>query len=509
MSLKKYMSEIRKNQSTSQDDAFMKPDPDKVTGMRIGSYDKLNEKGYVPEETVIYNGDIIIGKVTPIQATEKSNKIYKDSSETYRAHAPGVVDRVYTGIYNVEGYEVRKMRVRSMRPPVTGDKFCCYTPDHDVLTTDGWVPINELTLRHKVACLINGTILEYQHPVETMEYDYDGNMYIVESNQVNLKVTPNHRMYTSNRTGEKYVIQRADEIYGKERKYLKNVDNFINSNPLPDELKGEINNPTHFIINNIENMEPLEISINDWLVIFGIWISEGCVKDNWALCYATHKQRVKNALENAFKNSNIKFLKREDKIDDELNKWDDELNKWDDELNKWYVNDKRLVKYFDPLNVGAVNKFLPEWVWYLTKHQSELLINAMMLGDGHTMKNGTHRYDTSSKKLADNFQRLCLHAGFSTNMILKYEAGHTTICKAIGKEGEIFKSTTDVYRLTVIKSLNNPLVNKNITSAGQNRLDRYENYVGKVFCCRMNNDDGVIYVRRNGYPVWCCNSRHG
>ena len=41
--LKKYNSEITKNPSTSQDDIFTKPDRNKVTGMKQGYYDKLNE----------------------------------------------------------------------------------------------------------------------------------------------------------------------------------------------------------------------------------------------------------------------------------------------------------------------------------------------------------------------------------------------------------------------------------------------------------------------------------
>ena len=77
-SLKKYISVAQKNQSTAQDDIFMKPDSSKVVGMRHGSYDKLNDKGYVPEETVVTNGDVIIGKVSPIQAGSNTNKLYKD-----------------------------------------------------------------------------------------------------------------------------------------------------------------------------------------------------------------------------------------------------------------------------------------------------------------------------------------------------------------------------------------------------------------------------------------------
>jgi DNA-directed RNA polymerase beta subunit len=37
------------------------------------------------------------------------------------------------------------------------DKIHCLTPDHEVLTTSGWVPINEITTDHKVATLVVGT----------------------------------------------------------------------------------------------------------------------------------------------------------------------------------------------------------------------------------------------------------------------------------------------------------------------------------------------------------------
>lgn len=122
-SYKKETETIAKNPSTSQDDVFVKPDKSKVTGMRNGVYDKLNEKGYVPEETVVNNGDFIIGKITPIQPQEGSNKVYKDTSKAYKANVSGVIDKVWTGIYNNDGYEMYKMRIRSERIPKIGDKF--------------------------------------------------------------------------------------------------------------------------------------------------------------------------------------------------------------------------------------------------------------------------------------------------------------------------------------------------------------------------------------------------
>jgi DNA-directed RNA polymerase beta subunit/intein/homing endonuclease len=122
-SLKKWASIIEKNQSTSQDDIFMKPDQSKLAGTRHAVYDKLNDKGFVPEETIVVNGDVIIGKVTPIQPAPGSNKCYKDSSEIYKSGEPAIIDKVFQTT-NSEGSDMIKMRTRSIRIPKIGDKFC-------------------------------------------------------------------------------------------------------------------------------------------------------------------------------------------------------------------------------------------------------------------------------------------------------------------------------------------------------------------------------------------------
>lgn len=125
-SLKEYSDTIAKNASTGQDDIFMKPDVNKVTGMKSTIfYEKLNDKGFAPVGTVIKNGDIIIGKVSPIQ-TDKSegNKIYKDDSKEYKSSVPGVINKVVDTNENADGYKMINIGTRSERIPNVGDKFC-------------------------------------------------------------------------------------------------------------------------------------------------------------------------------------------------------------------------------------------------------------------------------------------------------------------------------------------------------------------------------------------------
>lgn len=220
--LKKHISSIQKNQSTSQDDIFMKPDPTKVTGMRHGSYDKLNDRGFVPEETKIENGDIIIGKVSPIQPVGNSNKTFKDNSEIYRSHAPAVIDKVYTNIYNSDGYEMRKVRTRSERIPRTGDKFCIpESVNVDVLTYTGWKSIKDITMDDLVATLVDGNNLEYVKPIDTYSWDYKGDIYELRSKYANIDVTIDHELYVKEEHCSHFELTQAKDIIGKKHSIKK------------------------------------------------------------------------------------------------------------------------------------------------------------------------------------------------------------------------------------------------------------------------------------------------
>ena len=44
-----------------------KPDPTKTKGMKFGNYDKVTNKGIIPENTLLENNDVIISKVVPIK----------------------------------------------------------------------------------------------------------------------------------------------------------------------------------------------------------------------------------------------------------------------------------------------------------------------------------------------------------------------------------------------------------------------------------------------------------
>ena len=102
-----------------------KPDPSKTRGMKFGNYNKVNSKGLVPENTLIENRDIIIAKVTPIRENRNNlTKVikYDDGSKQYKTVEETYIDRNYMD-RNGDGYSFAKVRLRSLRTPVIGDKF--------------------------------------------------------------------------------------------------------------------------------------------------------------------------------------------------------------------------------------------------------------------------------------------------------------------------------------------------------------------------------------------------
>jgi len=102
-----------------------KPDPSKTKGMKFGNYNKVNQRGVIPENTLLENRDIIISKVIPIKENRNDHtKVikYEDQSKIFRTHEETYVDKNYIE-RNGEGYNFAKVRTRNVRKPVIGDKF--------------------------------------------------------------------------------------------------------------------------------------------------------------------------------------------------------------------------------------------------------------------------------------------------------------------------------------------------------------------------------------------------
>lgn len=342
------------------------------------------------------------------------------------------------------------------------DKIHCLTPDHDVLTYRGWIPITSVQMTDKVATLQNGKTV-YTQPLQIWNYDYSGDIYQIESQQVDLMVTPEHKMWVAKPVRRKktwnYGFYKAGNIFRKHVKYKKSAI-------WPAE-------EYQFFLDD------KKVDMNSWLILLGIWFTEGWIEYSSLkrVIISDNKQRVKDALYPALDNLNFNYYT-------------------DKKSNKTYIWETKLIEYLKTVSVCAINKTLPEWVWCLSCEQSKILLESMCLGNSSRTKNGTVCYYTSSLKLADDVQRLALHCGWSSNKCLWHKAGNTT-----EYQNQQIVSTVDHYKLSIIKTKNNPSVNHDHCL----KQDKLINYTGTVHCLEVPGN--IFYVRRNGKPVWTGNSR--
>lgn len=114
-----------KQKINGEEEMRCKPDPKKTKCMKFANYDKVGANGLIPENTIVKNRDVIISKVVPIKMNKSDmTKVikYEDQSRVFRKQSETYVDKNYL-TKNGEGYTIAKVRLRTSRKPIIGDKF--------------------------------------------------------------------------------------------------------------------------------------------------------------------------------------------------------------------------------------------------------------------------------------------------------------------------------------------------------------------------------------------------
>jgi DNA-directed RNA polymerase beta subunit len=470
-----------------------KPNPAKTKGIKFGNYDKLNAQGFIPENSLVENRDVIIAKVVPIKENRndptKTVK-FEDQSKTYRTTEESYVDKNYTG-RNGDGYDFAKVRVRTLRKPVLGDKFCAL-PTQQVLTDAGWIQMVDLDPEvHRVCTLNTEGKLHYEYPSAKMIFEHnsvdgtDEPLYHIENKQVEITCTMNHKLYVQTRyefeqhrlSGNEgcgpYKLLEAREIAkktGKQKgmwvRFQKTMDNAY-----PD-------------IETIRIGET-DYNMDAWLQLLGMFISDGC---------ADH---CKSIYISVFKTRKIDFIAT---ILEKLKLY--HTIQTDGTFRISGSKTPAVYEHFKELSVGAFNKYLPDYVWNLSQRQSIVLLEGLLQGDGTTMKykgeDEFSRYCTISPRLADDVSRLALHCGWSG--IVKISEEPTGIAR-VGKRnlgtraGEAMSATLrhTYYKVSIIREQNQPWINKKTNES--NKESRIP-YKGQVYCIEMPSSH-VYYMRES------------
>jgi DNA-directed RNA polymerase II subunit RPB2 len=295
---------------------------------------------------------------------------------------------------------------------MVADKCHCLTGDHDVLTSKGWKSISRIKRIDKVA-ILKGTTLVYECPTDILRFDYTGIVYHVKDHQTDLVVTKDHRMYVSLKDQE-YHLLKVQDLEGEQRVHYKHSIDSLTNNYYTFQCPGLEYQPTMIT----------------WLMFFGIYMSSGYVDLEDRTLHFTSK-RILPVLENM----NLEYSLK--------------------------VENKHLFNY-----IAGLKKFcFPDWVWKCNLRQVRILLKWLTLDNPHSIF-------THSEEMADQCQRLILHAGWTSE-----------------KKFVDFSWKVNIYKWS----------HKSTPS-----MTKY-GYTGKVYCLSVSSE--VFLVRRGGKCVFTGNSR--
>jgi len=461
-----------------------KPDKSKTKGIKYGNYDKVNQQGFIPENTLVENRDVIIAKIIPIKENRndptKTIK-YEDQSKTFRTTEETYIDKNYTG-RNGDGYNFAKVRVRVFRKPGYGDKFCSL-PTQQVLTDYGWIEIQDIDItKHKVCSLdINGNMC-YEYPKAKYEYDHNDKMYSIKNKQIEIVCTLNHKLYVQKRSAKQYELIKAEDVMGKMVRFQKSLENV---NPdIPTICIGDV-----------------DYDMDAWLQFIGMFISDGCCDNsNKAIFISALKARKIEFNKQILEKLGINYSYHTD--------------------GNYYISGSKypdLYECINELSLGALNKRLPEYIWNLSKRQSIILLEALLQGDGNTVQykgeDEFSRYGTISIQLANDISRLAVHCGWSGIIKIAEEPtgipheGKRNLGSRAGTTVSITQKHT-YYKVSIIRKQNQPWINKKKNDSNNEELIDYN---GKVYCIEMPSSH-TYYMRETQHSpslIIGNSSRHG
>jgi thymidylate synthase ThyX len=367
----------------------------------------------------------------------------------------------------------------------------CYDDDTDVLTDEGWKPWPKIDGTETFGTLnpVTGE-LEYQQATQVFHADYFGQMYRVQSEQVDLLVTPNHRMWVqrqdthaARRGAQQFAVEFPNDILHKRVSYQKCAGwagQAASQVTIPGTYRTwqrkDRDHPT------TRNYPGVTFPIEPFAKFLGYYLAAGSVNGH-QIVLAQNRGEI-------------------------LNKMADTIRSMGLPANLPTTGNGCARTQCLPLRdllagLGhALDKRIPSMVQDWPPGIIRIFLNAMIEGDGTTHRTFNHRVIyTASREMADDLQVLAIKAGWSANVRIDDRTG----AEHFMPSGQLIRHCRPCYVVSIITGCLTPLVNHQRLRAPNRYLneegyqDGFEFYAGKIHCVQVPN--GLLFVRRNGKPV--------
>ena len=440
----------------------------------------------------------------------------------------------------ISPYEIRGtgLVVSCFRALMLWDKLReCYGTKHEVLTQDGWKKIFDIIeINHdnfnpdrlKTVGVdydengnVHGTItlkkgvkvaqfnpeteeIEFVEPEELHMSRYQGKMLHFSGKKVDSLITPNHKMWVKKQNTKKTGPKFGDwhKIPAQEM--------------LESKTWWKFRSTVKWTGKKIETVELCNknVSADLYLEYLGYVVSEGCVfrTDNKKRYdnSVSISQLTQNNKHDKFKTVSVLIANAIEKNIFEEVKVAGSGYSSKNPKEKWIgrISGRDLTQHFfdnigDGESANSHNKHLPRWVMELCPEQLQILLNALLAGDGsiNESKYGTKSknfvYNTVSKQLADDVYEIVLKCGYSPNLNI-----HTSK----KSDGRVVTEYRVLWSDTDYGNEPNVYTGKKKEGNGGGASVTEEDYDGIVWCLGMPS--GLFPTRHNGKFTILGNSKY-
>lgn len=353
------------------------------------------------------------------------------------------------GEQSLEDVEADPTKARGLINYLMRDRHGCYDAETEVLTSQGWKRWPDVVGDEEFLTRRADGRIEYQWAERLVAKEVDGPMVRVAMQQVDLLVTPDHRMLARRRRQphlEVWALRPAHELLDASHRLL--------------------------IGGGAWGGEELRFGYPDGVLeLLGFFIGDGH-SDGGTPSFRLRKPREIGYLREQAARAGFGLTQRGD---------------------RFYLRadeDFRLLakKCYDDHG----EKVIPREVLDHGPGALEQLLDGLMHSDGSVSASGKRTYSTTSVVLAGQLQELAVKCG-----------GAATVNPHVTRAGDGHYGSKPRLRVTFSRERNlAPRVGW--TREARARQVTVEHYRGMVYCVTVPN--GTLYVRRNGRPAWCGNT---
>ncbi len=320
----------------------------------------------------------------------------------------------------LQEHNANRIRQAFRLPPIFVGR--CHSADTEYLTEKGWKRYEDISDSEKVATLNPATgAIEYQQPTARHSYDYDGKLLHLKNRGVDALVTPNHRMWTrptvqKSRSEKPWQFVNAEDLihvkggHGGGCLELKNAASWV-GNPMETFLiprNSQVNgwSPEKGTKNRSRDLEryakpaPYEVPGDLFIQFLGYYISEGSITETpGPIVLSQNKGEVADRIITVVKGLGFDPTVTESR-EGQLNICFSHVGLW-----AWLG---------EHCGVDSSTKKIPKAILNVSQEQLEILLDALVEGDGSLPQlgsDGSFTYSTTSELLNDQLHEVCLKLG--------------------------------------------------------------------------------------------------